>query len=158
LIGGTFIGALAVAEVMLWPVVVAPLFNTFTPLEKTRWSSLAPELRALTARAGVRVDALLVADRSRQGVESNAYVDGLGSSARIVLYDTLLEKHPLAEVKNTLAHELGHWRRHHVVKGLAWAVACGFLGCLALARLLAALAARGMLRAVDDPRAVLTVA
>ncbi|MDQ3984948.1 MAG: M48 family metalloprotease, partial [Actinomycetota bacterium] len=74
--------------VFIYPVVIAPLFNKFTPIEDT---DLATKIRAMATEAGVNVDEVLVADASRRTTAENAYVAGLGQTKRVVLYDTLLE-------------------------------------------------------------------
>ncbi len=89
-VGGT---ALAVAYAIILPIWINPLFNTFTPLEKTRWAYLQGPVRALAQRVGVPVQEILVMDASRQGSHTNAYFTGLGGTRRVVLYDTLLSSH-----------------------------------------------------------------
>jgi STE24 endopeptidase len=96
------------------PVVLEPLFNRFGPLED---EELAAELRALGERAGVPVRDVLVADASRRTTKVNAYVSGLGGTRRVVLFDTLLAAAGAPEVKLIVAHELGHRRDRHVLKG-----------------------------------------
>jgi STE24 endopeptidase len=96
------------------PVVLEPIFNRFRPLEDER---LAAELRALGDAAGVPVRDVLVADASRRTTKVNAYVSGLGRTRRVVLFDTLLAAAGEPEVKLIVAHELGHRRARHVVKG-----------------------------------------
>lgn len=118
--------ALAMVFAYLLPLVVAPLFNTFTPLQETPWKDLEPMVRRLTDRAGVEVGTILVMDASRQSSHSNAYFTGWGSTRRIVLYDTLLEAHSPAEIESILAHEMGHWLHDHIVQG----VILGGLGAL----------------------------
>jgi STE24 endopeptidase len=108
--------ALAVAVLVLsflGPVVLEPLFNRFRPLED---AALAEDLRALARRAGVPIRDVLVADASRRTRKVNAYVSGLGRTRRVVLYDTLLERAPAAQLRLVVAHELGHRRDRHVVK------------------------------------------
>jgi len=94
--------------------VFEPLFNRFRPLEDER---LADALRQLARRAGVPVRDVLVADASRRTTKVNAYVSGLGSTRRVVLYDTLLREADEREIELILAHELGHRRERHVLKG-----------------------------------------
>jgi len=106
------------------PVVLEPVFNRFRPLDDER---LAAELRAVAERAGVPVRDVLVADASRRTTKVNAYVSGLGSTRRVVLYDTLLASADEGELKLVVAHELGHRRERHVAKltaaGMAGAAA-----------------------------------
>ena len=96
------------------PVVLEPLFNRFRPLEDER---LAGDLRALAERAGVPVRDVLVADASRRTTRTNAYVSGLGPTRRVVVWDTLLAEADEPELKLIVAHELGHRRDRHVLKG-----------------------------------------
>lgn len=117
--------ALAAAALVLFlsflaPLVLEPLFNRFVPLED---GELARDLRALAARAGVPVREVLVADASRRTRKTNAYVSGLGRTRRVVLFDTLLDGSGPAETRLVVAHELGHRRARHVVKGTALAMA-----------------------------------
>jgi STE24 endopeptidase len=110
-------GSFALAVVLLSfvaPVVLEPLFNRFRPLEE---GETAQALRALAARAGVRVRHLLVADASRRTRKVNAYVSGLGGTTRVVLFDTLLDRSVPTEVELVVAHELGHRLERHVLKG-----------------------------------------
>jgi Zn-dependent protease with chaperone function len=109
--------------VFLWPIVVAPLFNKFTPLEDR---ALAARIESLAADAHVDIDQVLVADASRRSTAENAYVAGLGSTKRMVLYDTLLDAGGERQTLFVVAHELGHARENHVLKGVA-ASAVGLL-------------------------------
>jgi STE24 endopeptidase len=119
----------------LWPVVVAPLFNDFTPLER---GPLDQRVRALAAEAGVPVDEVLVADASRRTTAENAYVAGLGGTKRLVLYDTLLAAGSEDETAFVVAHELAHQAEGHVLKNLVISsagllAAFGLLGWLGAA-------------------------
>lgn len=107
------LGAAALVAVAsyVFPLVVEPLFNTFTPLAD---GTTKTELLDLAARDGLPVDEILVADASRRTTALNAYVSGYGNTRRIVLYDTLLEKGTPAEVRLVVAHELGHVKAHDV--------------------------------------------
>jgi STE24 endopeptidase len=123
---------MAFAFAWLMPVVVAPLFNTFTPLAETRWADLESPVRKLAGEAGIPVDGIYVVDASRQGNHTNAYFSGMGSTQSIVLYDTLLKQHPRNEVESILAHEIGHWTHHHIIKGILLASLAAFAGLLVL--------------------------
>jgi STE24 endopeptidase len=98
----------------LAPVLVAPLFNSYRPLEQ---EPLRGELHALAAEAGVPVEAVLVEDTSRRTRKANAYVTGLGRTRRVVVSDTLLTDTTSAEIRTVIAHELGHRRMRHVLLG-----------------------------------------
>jgi STE24 endopeptidase len=101
--------------VFLWPVVIAPLFNRFTPLPD---EALAARIRMVARTAGVDVREVLVADASRRSTAENAYVAGLGATKRMVLYDTLLEAGDDDETMFVVAHELGHESESHVPKNV----------------------------------------
>ncbi|MFN2431597.1 MAG: M48 family metalloprotease [Gemmatimonadota bacterium] len=110
---------------LVYPLAVDPLFHDFRSLED---DDLRRDILELGRREGVRVERVLVMEASAKTVRENAYVTGLGRTARVVLYDTLLENAPRAELRSTVAHELGHWSRAHVGKGLVlWAAAAPFL-------------------------------
>jgi STE24 endopeptidase len=146
--------AFLVAYVM--PVLIAPLFNTFTPLSQTEWAPLEPRLRALAERAGIPVEGIYVKDASRQGSHTNAYFNGLGSTQSIVLYDTLLSKHPPEEVESILAHEIGHWKHHHIINGILLGSLAALAGLIVLDRVLRWFVGRPplRLRGLDDPAGV----
>jgi STE24 endopeptidase len=126
------------------PVVLDPLFNRFTPAEP----QLRGQITELAARAGVRVDEVLVMDASRRTTASNAYVTGLGSTRRVVLYDNLLRDFSPPEVRFVVAHELGHVRHDDVFHGLLYLAIVAPFGVLAAARLAERLGARPDVRAV----------
>jgi STE24 endopeptidase len=111
------------------PVILEPLFSRFKPLDD---EALAARLQALAARAAVPVRHVLVADASRRTTKVNAYVSGLGRTRRVVLYDTLLATAGAGEVELVVAHELGHRRERHVLKGTLLAMLGAVVGVLAL--------------------------
>jgi STE24 endopeptidase len=114
------------------PVLISPLFNTFTPLGQTKWASLQGPVLRLAQRGGVPVEEILVVDASRQSSHTNAYFTGFGATQRIVLYDNLLKKHTADEVESILAHEMGHWRHNHIAKGIGLATLAALLGLYVL--------------------------
>jgi STE24 endopeptidase len=97
--------------VWVYPTLLAPLFNKFTPLPE---GELREAILALAGRVGFRTRGLLVMDASRRTAHGNAYFTGLFGQKRIVLFDTLLEAMGPREVVAVLAHELGHFKLHHV--------------------------------------------
>ena len=107
--------ALTALLVFLFPVVIAPWFNKFTPLEDR---DLRNRIITIGREAGVDIGKVLVADASKRTTAENAYVAGIGSSKQMVLYDTLLEAGGPDETIFVAAHELGHKKENHVVKGL----------------------------------------
>ncbi len=106
---------LTVLMVFLYPVVIAPLFNKFTSLDE---GPLRTQIIELGEQAGVPLDDVLVADASKRTTAENAYVAGLGSTKRMVLYDTLLNNGREDETLFVVAHELGHKKENHVLKNV----------------------------------------
>jgi STE24 endopeptidase len=98
---------------VIYPTVIAPLFNKFKPLED---ESLKDRVQKLMARTGFAAKGLFIMDGSKRSAHANAYFTGLGKSKRIVFFDTLLEKLTGGEVEAVLAHELGHFKHKHVFK------------------------------------------
>jgi STE24 endopeptidase len=100
---------------VLYPTVIAPLFNRFEPLAD---QALADRVRALMQRCGFRAQGLFVMDGSKRSAHANAYFTGFGASKRVVFFDTLLSRLSPQEVEAVLAHELGHFHHRHVPKRL----------------------------------------
>jgi STE24 endopeptidase len=98
---------------LIYPTLIAPLFNKFSPLEDR---ALAERIEALLARCGFRSSGLFVMDGSKRSSHGNAYFTGFGAAKRIVFFDTLLARLAPPEVEAVLAHELGHFKRRHVWK------------------------------------------
>jgi STE24 endopeptidase len=144
-------GTLAVAviaAVFVWlaPVVLAPVFNKFTALPEN--SPARAEVLALARRAGVDVGQVYRVNASRRVRSLNAYVDGIGPTKRVVLFDNLLRRTNRPELKSIVAHELGHVKHDDVLRGLAFLVIVAPLGLLFAAELGAGLARRARV----DPR------
>jgi STE24 endopeptidase len=95
----------------IFPVVIMPLFYRIKPLEK---GTLEEKIQALLDRTGLSIRGVYTADQSRRSAHANAMVAGFGSSKRIILFDTLLEKMDENEILSVLAHELGHWKERHI--------------------------------------------
>ena len=114
---------------VLYPTLIAPLFNKFTPLAD---EILKQRVDALLARCGFRARGLFVMDGSRRSSHGNAYFTGLGTAKRIVFFDTLLERLTPSEIEAVLAHELGHFKHRHVFKRVAllFLMSFGFLALL----------------------------
>lgn len=107
----------------LYPTLIAPLFNRFTPLPA---GEVKARIERLLARCGFACEGLFVMDGSRRSSHGNAYFTGFGRAKRIVFFDTLLEKLSPTETEAVLAHELGHFRLHHVVWRLALTAVMSF--------------------------------
>lgn len=101
---------------LVYPTFIAPLFNKFSPLAD---ESLARRIEALLVRCGFRSSGLFVMDGSRRSSHGNAYFTGFGAAKRIVFFDTLLGKLQPDEIEAVLAHELGHYKHHHIWKRVA---------------------------------------
>jgi STE24 endopeptidase len=108
------------------PRFLMPLFNKFTPLEDP---VLVERVQRLLDRCGYRSKGLFVMDGSKRSAHGNAFFSGFGATKRIVLFDTLIERLQPAEVEAVLAHELGHFKLRHIVKGmlLGWGMAFALL-------------------------------
>ena len=100
---------------VLYPTVIAPLFNTFEPLAD---AALVSRVQALMRRCGFAAKGLFVMDGSKRSAHGNAYFTGLGAAKRVVFFDTLLAKLSAGEVEAVLAHELGHFKHKHVTQRL----------------------------------------
>jgi STE24 endopeptidase len=105
--------AFSAAASWAYPVLIAPLFNKFTPLENP---DLKQRIEALLARCNFASNGVFVVDNSRRSAHGNAYFTGLGNNKRIVFFDTLLEQLQPVEIEAVLAHELGHFRLKHIRK------------------------------------------
>ncbi|HDP26404.1 MAG TPA: M48 family peptidase [Deltaproteobacteria bacterium] len=95
----------------IYPVLIAPLFNRFEPIEDRQ---LTEKITDTFHRAGLQVKGIYMMDAGKRSRHTNAYFTGIGRTKRIVLYDTLLENHTPDEISVVLAHELGHWKKGHV--------------------------------------------
>ena len=108
-----------------YPIWIAPLFNKFKALDDT---ALRTRLEGLLQRCGFTSNGMFVMDGSRRSAHGNAYFTGFGANKRIVFFDTLLDGLEADEVEAVLAHELGHFKRRHVVKMLAISALMSLLG------------------------------
>jgi len=99
----------------LAPRFILPLFNTFAPLEP---GELRTSIEAMADRVGFTVQDISVMDGSKRSSKSNAFFTGFGKNKRIALFDTLIDNHTVAELTAVLAHELGHFKHHHVLKSM----------------------------------------
>lgn len=125
-------GFFLVASIFLMyvsPVLIEPLFFKFGPLKV---EGLEERIRALMGKAGLKVSRVFQVDASRRSTHSNAYFTGIGRVKRIVLFDTLLSQMDQEEVLAVLAHEVGHWKKKHVLRRILMTQAMAFCG-LALA-------------------------
>ncbi|PZO17044.1 MAG: peptidase M48 [Burkholderiales bacterium] len=98
---------------VLYPTVIAPLFNKFEPLAD---ETLKARVNALMQRCGFAAKGLFVMDGSKRSAHANAYFTGFGAAKRVVFFDTLLKQLSPEEIDAVLAHELGHYKRRHIIK------------------------------------------
>lgn len=110
---------------VLYPTVIAPLFNKFEPLQD---ESLKSRVEALMARCGFAAKGLFVMDGSKRSAHANAYFTGFGAAKRVVFFDTLLSTLNPGEVEAVLAHELGHFKHKHVLKRIVSMFALSLAG------------------------------
>ncbi|MDO9358595.1 MAG: M48 family metallopeptidase [Polaromonas sp.] len=110
---------------VLYPTVIAPLFNKFQPLED---EALKVRVTALMQRCGFAAKGLFVMDGSKRSAHANAYFTGFGAAKRVVFYDTLLKQLSPGEVDAVLAHELGHFKHKHIIKRIVSMFAMSLAG------------------------------
>ena len=114
---------------LIYPTLIAPLFNKFQPLEDP---DVKKRVSQLMARCGFTSKGFFVMDGSKRSAHANAYFTGFGASKRVVFYDTLLAQLSPPEVDAVLAHELGHFKHRHVIKRIVSMFAISLLGFFAL--------------------------
>ncbi|OGW34258.1 MAG: peptidase M48 [Nitrospirae bacterium GWD2_57_9] len=107
------------------PYVIEPLFFKFEPVKS---EGLEERIRGLMEKAGLRISRVFQVDASRRSRHSNAYFTGIGRVKRIVLFDTLIRQMTQDEILAVLAHEVGHWKKHHVLKRIVLAEATALAG------------------------------
>lgn len=120
-------GALSVIQLFILfiaPVVILPLFNKFTPLED---GELRTKIEEFAAAQKYTLSGIFKIDGSKRSTKSNAYFTGFGKTKRIALFDTLIEKHSVAELVGVLAHEIGHCKRGHIKKSIIISLASSLL-------------------------------
>ncbi|HPY39306.1 MAG TPA: M48 family metallopeptidase [Thiolinea sp.] len=130
-----WVGLTAFSLLMTWayPKFIAPLFNKFQPLEE---GEVASRINALLERTGFNSKGVFVMDGSRRSAHGNAYFTGFGKNKRIVFFDTLLKHLTPSQIEAVLAHELGHFKRKHIVKGMLLSVLMTLIGFGVLAWLM----------------------
>lgn len=110
--------AVTVFELLLtfvYPVLIMPLFNKYTPLED---GELKNSVENYARQENFKMKGLFKMDGSKRSTKTNAFFTGFGKFRRIVLFDTLIQKHSVSELTNILAHEMGHFKLGHIRKGL----------------------------------------
>jgi STE24 endopeptidase len=101
------------------PLVIMPIFNKFVPLEE---SELRTAIENYAKAQNFKMKGIYMMDGSKRSSKSNAFFTGFGRSRRIVLFDTLIERHPVKELVSILAHEMGHYKKKHIIRAIARSV------------------------------------
>ena len=104
---------------MFYSSIIVPLFNKQTPLED---GELKNAIKAFADKTGFKLDNIFVIDGSKRSTKANAYFSGIGAKKRIVLYDTLIKNHTTEELVAVLAHEIGHYKMKHTLKGMVMSI------------------------------------
>src|SRR5205085_4709375 len=125
--------AYSIVLMMFYPRFILPLFNKFTPITD---GELAGRMTRLLERCGFKSSGLYLMDGSKRSSHGNAFFAGFGATKRIVLFDTLVERLNASEVEAVLAHELGHYKLHHVIKMIVLSTALSFAGMWLLGELI----------------------
>ena len=120
-----FLTVIQLLLVFIYPTFIAPLFNKFSPLEE---GAVKNKILNLLMRCGFKSSGLFVMDASKRSGHGNAYFTGFGKSKRIVFFDTLLTSLDEDEVEAVLAHELGHMKKRHILKGMIKGIGMSFIG------------------------------
>jgi len=119
------LSAFQLLAMVIYPILIAPLFNKFMPLND---DALMLRVQSLMKRCGFRARGFYVMDGSRRSAHANAYFTGFGSAKRVVFYDTLLKRLNADEVEAVLAHELGHFAHRHIAKRMVLMLAFSLAG------------------------------
>ncbi len=101
------------------PVVIMPIFNKFTPLKE---GELKEAIESYAGSQGFKMKGVYSMDGSKRSTKSNAFFTGFGRFRRIVLFDTLIERHSVEELVSVLAHEMGHYKKKHILKSIVIAI------------------------------------
>jgi STE24 endopeptidase len=109
------VAAFSIFMAMFYSNLIVPLFNKQTPLEE---GELRTAIQQFAEKVGFKLDNIFVINGSKRSTKANAYFTGLGAKKRIVLYDTLIEEMETDEIVAVLAHEIGHYKKKHVIQGL----------------------------------------
>ena len=111
---------------LLWiyPVVIAPLFNKYEPVND---EILKEQINSLMAKVGLKAKGIYQVDEGKRSRHTNAYFTGIGKTKRNVLFDTLLASHSREEILSVLAHEIGHWKKRHILKQLIFMIAASLV-------------------------------
>jgi STE24 endopeptidase len=113
--GFLMISVVQIVLVVIYPTIIAPLFNKFEPIGD---ENLSDRIQRLVEENGIRVKRILQMNAGLRSRHTNAYFSGFGRTKQIVLFDTLLESHTQDEIISVLAHEIGHYKKKHIIRGI----------------------------------------
>lgn len=119
LVGGVVFAVISITFGVLFPIVISPLFNKYTPLEE---GDLRTAILDTARKAGADIEEVLVEDSSKRDTRPNAYVAGIGKVRRVVLFDNML-RYPQDAIVSVIAHEIGHWKLRHIPRIIPFAFA-----------------------------------
>ena len=122
--GWVFFTIFQIMLLWLYPVLIAPLFNKFEPVQD---EALKGKITTMLAKAGLQARGIYQVDEGKRSRHTNAYFTGIGKAKRIVLFDTLLSSHTHDEIVSILAHEIGHWMGKHILKQLVFMIITSLL-------------------------------
>jgi Zn-dependent protease with chaperone function len=142
---------LIILMIVIQPIVLDPIFNKFEPLQD---AALRQKLLDLASRAGIEGSRVYQVNKSKQTKTLNAYVNGIGPTKRIVMWDTLLAKMDHDEVLAVMGHEMGHYVLKHIWKGLAFGLGVSFVALFLLQRIHDRVAPRFQFAGRGDPASV----
>jgi STE24 endopeptidase len=154
ILGFAAVMALMLVMLVVYPTLIAPLFNKFTPMQD---ESMRARIEALLRQCGFEAKGLFVMDASKRSTHGNAYFAGFGKAKRIVFFDTLLAKHSPDEILSILAHELGHYKLGHIGQRIAETAVFSFVGFLVLGWAFASDALSRAFGLPNDPGLVLVI-
>ena len=120
-----FFTAFEILLLWLYPVVIAPLFNKYEPIKD---EVLKERITSLLNKVGLKAKGIFQVDEGKRSKHTNAYFTGIGKTKRIVLFDTLLASHSQEEILAVLAHEIGHWKKKHILKQLVFMIIASLVG------------------------------
>jgi STE24 endopeptidase len=120
-----FFTAFEILLLWIYPVVIAPLFNKYEPIKD---EELKEKIISLLDKVGLKAKGIFQVDEGKRSKHTNAYFTGIGKTKRIVLYDTLLASHSHDEILAVLAHEIGHWKKKHILKQLIFMIVLSLVG------------------------------
>lgn len=123
--GWLFFTLFEILLLWLYPVVIAPLFNKYEPIKD---EVLKERIIEMMAQVGLKAKGIYQVDEGKRSKHTNAYFTGIGKTKRIVLFDTLLASHSPDEILAVLAHEIGHWKKKHILKQLIFMIAGSLVG------------------------------